>query len=106
MNRLAFIVALGAMTFIGWLYFGEMSNVRSTKAEVTAAADNTAVALAQSPNPERNTDADAERIFRKHIQTPSALEDVVQAISPERLRQSVKVSARARTALSDFDRKK
>jgi Flp pilus assembly protein TadG len=106
-SRLAFIVALGAMIFIGWLYIGEMSNVRSTKAEVTAAADSTAVALAQSPNPERNTDADADGIFRKNIQTPSALEDVtvkqnVQAISAERLRQSVKVSARARTALSEF----
>lgn len=105
MNRLAFMVALGAMVFIGWLYIGEMSNVRSV--EVTAAADSTAVALAQSPNPERNTDADADGIFRKHIQTPSALEDVtvkqsVQAISPERLRQSVKVSAHARTALSEF----
>lgn len=107
MSRLAFIVALGAMIFIGWLYIGEMSNVRSTKAEVTAAADSTAVALAQSRNPERNTDAEADAIFRKHIQTPSALEDVtvkqgLQAISPERFRQSVKVSARARTSLSEF----
>ena len=101
-----FIVALGAMVFIGWLYLGEMSGVRTTKAAVTAAADSTVVALAQSANPERNTDADADGIFRKHIQTPSTLEDVtvkqsVEPISPGRLRQSVKVSAR-RTTLSEF----
>jgi hypothetical protein len=101
-----FIVALGAMVFIGWLYLGEMSGVRTTKAAVTAAADSTVVALAQSANPERNTDADADGIFRKHIQTPSTLEYVtvkqsVEPISPGRLRQSVKVSAR-RTTLSEF----
>src|SRR6187455_2983248 len=102
-----FIVALGAMLFIGWLYLGEMSDVGSIKAMVTAAADSTAVALAQSANPERNTDADADGIFRKHIQTASALEDVtvkqsVEPISSGRLRQSVKVSARAHTTLSEF----
>jgi hypothetical protein len=102
-----FIVALGAMLFTGWLYLGEMNDVRATRAAVTAAADNTAVALAQSANPERNTDADADGIFRKHIQTPSALEDItvkqsVEPTSSGRLRQSVKVSARARTALSEF----
>ena len=102
-----FIVALGAMLFIGWLYLGEMSDVRSIKAAVTAAADSTAVALSQSANPERNTDADADGIFIKHIQTPSTLEDVsvkqsVEPISAGRLRQSVKVTARARTALSEF----
>ena len=107
MNKIMFIVAFGAMTFIGWLYLGEMNDVRSIKAAVTAAADSTAVALAQSPNPERNTDSDADGVFKKHIQTPSALEDVtvkqsVGAISAERLRQSVKVSARARTSLSEF----
>ena len=107
MNKIMFIVAFGAMTFIGWLYLGEMNDVRSIKAAVTAAADSAAVALAKSPNPERNTDADADGIFRKHIQTPSTLEDVtvkqsVGAISAERLRQSVKVSARARTSLSEF----
>ena len=102
-----FIVALGAMLFIGWLYLGEMSDVRSIKAAVTAAADSTAVALSQSANPERNTDADADGIFIKHIQTPSTLEDVtvkqsVEPISAGRLRQSVKVTARARTTLSEF----
>ena len=102
-----FIVALGAMLFIGWLYLGEMSDVRSIKAAVTAAADSTAVALSQSANPERNTDADADGIFIKHIQTSSTLEDVsvkqsVEPISAGRLRQSVKVTARARTALSEF----
>ena len=102
-----FIVALGAMLFIGWLYLGEMSDVRSIKAAVTAAADSTAVALSQSANPERNTDADADGIFIKHIQTSSTLEDVsvkqsVEPISSGRLRQSVKVSARAHTALSEF----
>jgi hypothetical protein len=102
-----FIVALGAMLFIGWLYLGEMSDVRSVKAAVTAAADSTAVALSQSANPERNTDADADGIFIKHIQTSSTLEDVsvkqsVEPISAGRLRQSVKVTARARTTLSEF----
>ena len=102
-----FIVALGAMLFIGWLYLGEMSDVRSIKTAVTAAADSTAVALSQSANPERNTDADADGIFIKHIQTPSTLEDVtvkqsVEPISPGRLRQSVKVSTRAHTRLSEF----
>ena len=102
-----FIVALGAMLFIGWLYLGEMSDVRSIKAAVTAAADSTAVALSQSANPERNTDADADGIFIKHIQTSSTLEDVsvkqsVEPISAGRLRQSVKVTARARTTLSEF----
>ena len=102
-----FIVALGAMLFIGWLYLGEMSDVRSIKTAVTAAADSTAVALSQSANPERNTDADADGIFIKHIQTSSTLEDVsvkqsVEPISAGRLRQSVKVTARARTALSEF----
>jgi len=102
-----FIVALGAMLFIGWLYLGEMSDVRSIKTAVTAAADSTAVALSQSANPERNTDADADGIFIKHIQTPSTLEDVsvkqsVEPISAGRLRQSVKVTARARTTLSEF----
>jgi hypothetical protein len=102
-----FIVALGAMLFIGWLYLGEMSDVRTTKAAVTAAADSTAVALAQSANPERNTDADADGIFRKHIQTPSALEGFtvkqsVEPISSGRLRQSVKDLERAHTSLSEF----
>ena len=102
-----FIVALGAMLFIGWLYLGEMNDVRSIKAAVTAAADSTAVALSQSANPERNTDADADGIFIKHIQTSSTLEDVsvkqsVEPISAGRLRQSVKVTARARTTLSEF----
>ena len=102
-----FIVALGAMLFIGWLYLGEMSDVRSIKTAVTAAADSTAVALSQSANPERNTDADADGIFIKHIQTSSTLEDVsvkqsVEPISAGRLRQSVKVTARARTTLSEF----
>jgi hypothetical protein len=102
-----FIVALGAMIFIGWLYLGEIDAVRSTKADVVAAADNTAVALSQSANPERNTDTDAEDIFRKQVRTPSALEDLVvkqriESISTDRLRQSVKVSARARTTLSEF----
>jgi hypothetical protein len=102
-----FIVALGAMIFIGWLYLGEMNDVRSIRAAAAAAADNTAVALSQSANPERNTDADADGIFRKQIQTSSALEDVtvkqnVEPISSGRLRQSVKVSARARTTLSEF----
>jgi len=106
-NKIMFIVALGAMLFIGWLYLGEMSDVRSIKAAVTAAADSTAVALSQSANPERNTDADADGIFIKHIQTPSTLEDVtvkqsVEPISAGRLRQSVKVTARARTTLSEF----
>ena len=107
MNKIMFIVALGAMLFIGWLYLGEMSDVRSIKAAVTAAADSTAVALSQSANPERNTDADADGIFIKHIQTSSTLEDVsvkqsVEPISAGRLRQSVKVTARARTTLSEF----
>jgi hypothetical protein len=106
-NRITFIVALGAMIFIGWLYLGEMDTVRSTKADVVAAADNTAVALSQSANPERNTDTDAEDIFKKQVRTPSALEDLVvkqsvESISTDRLRQSVKVSARARTTLSEF----
>jgi len=106
-NKIMFIVALGAMLFIGWLYLGEMSDVRSIKTAVTAAADSTAVALSQSANPERNTDADADGIFIKHIQTPSTLEDVtvkqsVEPISAGRLRQSVKVTARARTTLSEF----
>lgn len=103
MNKIMLIVALGAMAFIDWLYLGEMSDVRSIKAAVTPAADGTAVALAQSANPERNTDTDADGIFRNHIQTPSALEDVtvkqrVEPISSGRLRQSVKVSARAHHA--------
>jgi hypothetical protein len=102
-----FIVALGAMIFIGWLYLGEIDAVRSTKADVVAAADNTAVALCQSANPERNTDTDAEDIFKKQVRAPSALEDLVvkqsiESISTDRLRQSVKVSARARTTLSEF----
>jgi len=106
-NKIMFIVALGAMIFIGWLYLGEMNDVRSIRAAAAAAADNTAVALSQSANPERNTDADADGIFRKQIQTSSALEDVtvkqnVEPISSGRLRQSVKVSARARTTLSEF----
>ena len=105
--KIGFILALAVLGFMGWLYLGEMDAVRSTKTAVTAAADSTAVALAQSANPERNTDADADEIFRKHIQTPSALEDVtvkqsVEPISPGRLRQSVKVAARARTTLSEF----
>src|SRR5580765_4707630 len=95
------------MLFTGWLYLGEKDAVRSTKADVVAAADRTAVALSQSADPERNTDADAEGIFKKHIQTPSALEDLVvkqnvESISADRLRQSVKVTARARTSLSEF----
>jgi hypothetical protein len=106
-NKTAFIVALAAMVFVGWLYIGEKSAVRSTKADVVAAADTTAVALSQSADPERNTDADAETIFKKHVQALSALEDLVvrqslEPISAGRLRQSVKVTARARTSLSEF----
>jgi hypothetical protein len=102
-----FIVALGAMIFIGWLYLGEMNDVRATKAVVSAAAESTAVALAQSANPEGNTDTVADEVFRKHVQDPSKLEDLtvrqsVESISTDRLRQSVKVSARARTTLSEF----
>jgi hypothetical protein len=106
-NKLSFIVAVVVLLFVGWLYLGEKDAVRSTQADVIAAADNTAVALSQSANPERNTDADAEGIFKKQVRTPSALEDLVvkqtvEPISADRLRQSVKVSARARTTLSEF----
>ena len=107
MNKVAFILALSVLVFTGWLYLGEKDAVRSTKADVTTAADSTAAALSKSANPERNTDADAEAIFKKHVQTLSALEDLaikqsVQSISADRLRQSVKVTARARTSLSEF----
>ena len=105
--RFATILALAVMVFTGWLYLGEKDAVRSTKADVVAAADRTAVALSQSANAERDTDADAEDVFKKHVQMPSALEDLVvkqsvESISAGRLRQSVKVSARARTTLSEF----
>ncbi len=105
--KFATIVALAVLVFMGWLYLGEKDAVRSTKADVVAAADRTAVALSQSADPERNTDADAEGIFKKHVQTSSALEDLVvkqsvESISAGRLRQSVTVSARARTSLSEF----
>ena len=105
--RFATILALAVMVFTGWLYLGEKDAVRSTKADVVAAADRTAVALSQSANAERDTDADAEDVFKKHVRTPSALEDLVvkqsvESISAGRLRQSVKVSARARTTLSEF----
>ena len=107
MNKPAFILALAVLAFTAWLYFGEKDAVRSTKADVTAAADSTAIALSQSASPERNTDADAEAIFKKHVQTASALEDLVvkqsvESVSADRLRQSVKVTARARTTLSEF----
>jgi hypothetical protein len=106
-NKIGFIVAVAAMGLIGWLYIGEMNEVRSTKAAVNSAADSTAIALAQTPNPERNTDAEANGIFRKHLKTPSALDDVavkqsVETLSTGRLRQSVQVSGRARTMLSEF----
>ena len=107
MNKLAFILAAAVIGFVGYLYIGEMSEVRSATAAVTAAADSAAVALSQSANPERNTDADAEGLFKKHIQAPAMLEDVavkqsVESLSAGRLRQSVEVSARARTMLSEF----
>lgn len=107
MNKFGFILALAVIVFTGWLYLGEKDAVRSTKADVVAAADRTAVALSQSGDPERNTDADAEGIFKEHVQTPSALEDLVvkqsvESIAAGRLRQSVKVSARAHTTLSEF----
>jgi hypothetical protein len=106
-NKTAFILALAVLAFTAWLYLGEKDAVKSTKADVVAAADSTAVALSQSASPENNTDADAEGIFKKHVRTPSALEDLVvkqnvDAISGDRLRQSVKVTARARTSLSEF----
>ena len=105
--KFATILALAVLIFTGWLYLGEKDAVRLTKADVVAAADRTAVALSQSADPEHNTDADAEGIFKKHVQTPSALEDLVvkqsvESISAGHLRQSVKVSARARTTLSEF----
>ena len=107
MNKIMLIVAVAAMGFIGWLYLGEMNEVKSTKAAVVAAADSTAIALSQSSDPERNTDADADGIFKKHIQAPSTLDDIavrqsLEALSPGRFRQSVKVSARAHTMLSEF----
>ena len=82
--KFATILALAVMVFMGWLYLGEKDAVRSTKADVVAAADRTTVALSQSADPERNTDADAEGIFKKHVQTPSALEDLVvkQSVNP------------------------
>jgi hypothetical protein len=106
-NKFGFILALAVIVFTGWLYLGEKDAVRSTKADVVAAADRTAVALSQSGDPERNTDADAEGIFKEQVQTPSALEDLVvkqsvESIAAGRLRQSVKVPARARTTLSEF----
>jgi hypothetical protein len=107
LNKLGFVLAAAVTGFVGFLYIGEMSEVRSTTAAVTAAADSTAIALSQSANPERNTDADAEGLFKKHVQAPSTLEDVtvrqsVESLSAGRLRQSVGVSARARTKLSEF----
>ena len=42
--NIAFILALSVMVFTGWLYLGEKDAVRSTKADVVAAADSTAVA--------------------------------------------------------------
>lgn len=83
MIKIALILALGVMVFTGWLYLGEKDAVRSPRADVVAAADSAAVALSQSADPERNTDANAEGIFKKHVQTPSALEDLV-------VKQSVK----------------
>ena len=105
--NIAFILALSVMVFTGWLSLGEEDAVRTTKADVVAAADSTAIALSKSANPERNTDADAEAIFKKNVQTPSALEDLVvkqsvESISADRLRQSVKITGRARTSLSEF----
>jgi hypothetical protein len=102
-NKFGFILALAVIVFTGWLYLGEKDAVRSTKADVVAAADRTAVALSQSGDPERNTDADAEGIFKEQVQTPSALEDLVvkqsvESIAAGRLRQSVKVPARAHHA--------
>lgn len=66
MNKVAFILALSVMVFTGWLYFGEKDAVRSTKPDVVAAADSTAVALSKSANPERNTDAEYARSGGRH----------------------------------------
>jgi len=106
-NKITLIVAIAALGFIGWLYLGEMSEVSSTKAAVAAAADRTAVALSQAPDLARNTDVIAGEIFRKNIQKPAGLEEVavrqnVEPLSPGRLRQSVRITARARTKLSEF----
>ena len=38
MNKAMFIMALGAMAFIGWLYLGEMSDVRA-EIEIAGAHD-------------------------------------------------------------------
>ena len=38
MNKIMFIVALGSMAFVGWLYLGEMSDVRA-EIEITATHD-------------------------------------------------------------------
>ena len=106
MNKLAFIVAFSVIAFTGWLYMGEMKEVDAARAALAAAADRTAETLSQRQNPERNTDADADGIFKGVIGT-TPLDEVtvkqrVETPAPGRFRQSVAVSARARTRLSEF----
>ena len=107
MGRIGLIVTVFALLLIGALYLVEMRQVNSTRAAVAEAADQTALTLSQSRDLARNTDADAEGIFKAAFQRPSALDDIavrqsLQSLSAGRLRQSVTVLGRARTSLSEF----
>ena len=106
MNKLTFLVAVAVIGYTGWLYIGEMSEVETARAVITAAADKTAETLSQRQNPEHNTDADADGIFKDAVgMTPLdevSVKQRVETPAPGRFRQSVSVSARARTKLSGF----
>ncbi len=105
MNKIMFLLAAGAMIFLGYFYVVELGEVQRTKEAVTAAAETTATKLSQAADPQKNTDADAEGIFKQTIEPSTAIDELsvkqnVQPVSPGRFRQTVTVKGRAVTTFS------
>jgi hypothetical protein len=107
MNKLMFVVAVGAMLFIGYLYLIERDEVTAARDAMTAAASSTAKTLAAAPGPQNAGDSDAGAVFKRALPETLKIEDVavrqsVEPLSPGHFRQSVKVFGRARTSMSEF----
>jgi hypothetical protein len=105
MNKIMFVLSCSAMVLIGYFYIVEIGEVQRTKEAVTAAANATATKLSQAPDPQKNTDADAEGIFKQAIEPSAVIDDLsvkqnVQPLSPGHFRQFVSVKGRAVTTFS------
>ena len=104
MNKITFIVAVFAFGVLGWLYMAEHSELNSTRADAKTAADDTAAMLSKQGK-NRNPDTDAKDFFRS-LFTRANLDNLAvwqsqQPLPSGQLRQTVVVSGRARTNMSN-----